>query len=43
MKLLKKRLAKLNEIIDLKIIMGKSYSKEAKEHADILYFLKNNS
>lgn len=43
MKELNKRLKKLNTIIDRKIVQGLDYKKEAKEHKDILYFIKLNA
>ena len=40
-KFVKSRIGKLNEIIDKRIISGKEYSKQSKEHKDLLYYLKD--
>lgn len=37
---IERRIGTLNRAIDRKIIMGKPYKKQAKEHKDLYYYLK---
>lgn len=42
-KMLEKELNKINRVIDIKILKGEDYSKEAKDHKLILKKIKYNS
>ncbi len=42
-KILQRELAKLNREIDMKIMSGENYSKEAKEHKIVLFKIREHN